>query len=376
MKTQNPLSKITVAVLTAAVPSSVPAGTPIAACSFELSDAHDGWYQLLPAGHFSAPDGRPQDVPGGQWFLDEQTARDLIELTATFKSGRVIDYEHQTLNAEKNGQPAPAAGRMYASDMQWREDGLWIKPRLTPRAKQYIDDKEYLFLSAVFPYDAATGKPLFIHSAALTNDPGLDGLQPFASLKAGGLHHQETTMDPILKAMLEMLGITVEDGAEPDQAVCTAALTALINRAATSDTLATEVAALKAAAPAATTTTPDPTRYVPIEVVTDLQTRLATLSAETQTGELSTLIATAKADGRLLPSMESWANELGKKDIAALKAYLDKAAPIAALKSTQTHNTPPPPPADNELTAEDMAVLKASGLSKEEFLKSKQELSV
>ncbi|SQD00438.1 putative phage protease [Escherichia coli] len=62
--------------------------------------------------------------------------------------------------------------------MQWREgEGLFIHPRWTAAAQQRIDDGEFGYLSAVFPYDTATGAVLQIRLAALTNDPGATGMK-------------------------------------------------------------------------------------------------------------------------------------------------------------------------------------------------------
>lgn len=369
-------AKTPLAILSAQVSASA----PVAVLAFELQHtANDGWYQLLPAGYFAAGDGRPADVPSKQWFLDAQTASALIARNATFANDRPADYEHQTLNAEKNGAPAPASGWFNASEIQWREgSGLWVKPRWTDRAKQYIANKEYRYLSAVFPYDETTGHPLYLHSIALTNDPGLDGLNPLTSLKAGNLNPPnlnplEKPMDPILKAMLTALGVTVAEGEKPEEAACLAALKAVQDKAALTDTLSTQVAALKATPPEAK---PDPAKYVPIAALTDLQSQLAVLKAGADTNQLTQLIAAAKADGRLLPSLEEWANELGKQDLVALKAYLDKAAPIAALKATQTQGKPDPDKTGVEgLSYDELEAAKLTGKTPKEFaaLKAKQE---
>jgi phage I-like protein len=144
----------------------------------------NGWQQLLPAGYFSAVDGRPEDVPSGKWFLDAYHANQLILKVRSAINDLVIDYEHQTLNTGTNGQPAPAAG-WFKSDIEWREgSGLWIRPHWTKRALNHIRQGEYRFLSAVFNYDSATGIPLTLHSAALVNKPGIDGMQSVDALSA------------------------------------------------------------------------------------------------------------------------------------------------------------------------------------------------
>lgn len=342
----------------------------MAILAMELSDEHDGWHQLLPAGSFKAVDGRPFDVAAGHWYLNADIASSLIALAQSATNDLVIDYEHQTLNADKNGQPAPAAG--WFRDIEWREgSGLWIKPRWTERAKQFVKNGEYRYLSAVFPYDSSTGQPLRLHSAALTNRPGIDGMQPLASLTAN--NQQENSMNELLIKLLAQLGIDVDPAkaalTEQQEADALAALKALADKAGTVDTLATQVAALKAKDGGQ----PDPRKYVPIAVVTDLQAQLAVLTAEGKTSQLEQLIQTAKDDGRLIPSMEDWARELGEKDMAALSAFLDKAAPIAALKATQTRHAPPEDKSNPTaaLSAEELEVVKLLGQTPEAFAAAK-----
>ena len=198
----------------------------------ELSASEDGWYQLLPAGYFCARDGRPHDVPGNHWFIDGEIAAQLIARVRQLNQDVLIDYEHQTLNAAKNGQKAPAAGWFNADEMQWRDGaGLFIHPRWTRRAQEHIDALEYRFLSAVFPYNLA-GRPLELRMAALTNDPGVTGMEALAALAAEKFptHNrpQEDTVPEYLKQLLTRLGVNVADGVtQIDDATGQAALSAL-----------------------------------------------------------------------------------------------------------------------------------------------------
>ncbi|MCL8054463.1 phage protease, partial [Pseudomonas aeruginosa] len=80
-------------------------------------------------------DGRPMDVPG--WRIDAASAAAVIERARSRKTPPVLDYEHQTLKKEQNGQPAPAAGRFL--DFEWREgSGLWGRVEYTARAAKLI----------------------------------------------------------------------------------------------------------------------------------------------------------------------------------------------------------------------------------------------
>ena len=327
--------------------------------ALSLEPDSDGWYQLLPAGHFKAVDGRPFDVAGGQWFLDEPTALSLIADLKSRINPTVIDYEHQTLLADQNGQPAPASG--WIKDAQWRDSGLWIKADWTGRAADYIKGGEYCYLSAVFPYDKQTGKPLSLHSAALVNRPGLDGLNAVA-LRSLHLSHPDSSQqeDSPMDRKLLIAELGLADDATDEQIFASLKQLKTEKQATDSD-----LAALKANPPTAQV---DLAQYVPIKVVTDMQSQLAALSAQVQTGGLDKLIDDAKNDGRLLPAMESWARELGNKDFAALKTYLDTVTPVAALKGMQAGQETPPPKDDaHGLTEDELTAAKLTGKTPDEY---------
>ncbi len=176
---------------------AVKSGNGIGFTSLSIkTQTKEAWQQLLPAGYFSAVDGRPYDVQSGKWFLDNFNAQRLISRAQLAVNDLVIDYEHQTLNTEKNGQPAPAAG-WFKSDIEWRDgSGLWIRANWTKRAADHIRSGEYRFLSAVFTYDKKTGIPQSLHSAALVNRAGLDGMQAIAALNS--INQRFTPAFPIL----------------------------------------------------------------------------------------------------------------------------------------------------------------------------------
>ena len=281
--------------------------------------------RLLPAGTFRAADGsgRPADAPG--WRLDADIAAALIAAHNARASRRVVDYEHQTIHAATNGQPAPAAGWITA--LSYREsDGLYAEIEWSEKAAAMIAAGEYRYLSPVFPYDS-TGQVLDILMAGLTNNPGLDGLTDLAALSAAFTHDlppdQETQTMKLLLAALGLAATATETEA-------VAALDALKSQSGQVATLTAEIATLKAAAP-------DPAKFVPADTVVALQAQIATLNSKIESKELDDMIEIGLSDGRILPDMEAWARSLNQ---AALKGYLDKAQPIAALKSTQTGSKP------------------------------------
>lgn len=296
--------------------------------------------QLLPAGRFRAQDGRPADAPG--WLLDDAAAQVLIDQMAARANPLVIDYEHQTLHAERNGQPAPAAG--WFSQLEWRPGrGLFaVGVEWTARARAMIEAGEYRYISPVFTY-GPDGRPRRLLSAAITNDPALDGMAAVA------LTHTHSEDTPVDQKTLELLGL--ESDAGPDEiATAVAELKARADRA---DEAQSALAALKADS-------------APLTVVEELKTELAALKAEQINQTVDTLVTDALADGRLLPSMESWARDLGQAHLAALTQYLESAAPIAALQGTQTAGSPPPT-TESGLTDDELAVCKLLGQSPDEY---------
>nr|WP_254451468.1 phage protease [Shewanella sp. ISTPL2] len=337
----------------------------------------------MPDGHFNAVDGRPEDVPGGRWLMDEVAFAALKANTPHQAGDLVIDYEHQTLNKEQNGQPAPASGWFNIDDVQYRQGvGLFIKPRFTDNAIAHLNAKEYRYFSLVFGYDKATGRPQFIHSAALTNRPGVDGMLPLASLAAlatlnandlqstpsEGLH-----VNPLILKLLAALGIEIAEGSEPTEAQLNDALKRiddLVKAAGSVDGLKQEVAALSAKSPSI-----DLSQYVPAATVAALRTQLVALTAENGVLTVEQTVKAAIDEGKAFECERQYLIDLGKQSMAALTANLGERVAIAALTAKQTTTVDKPEKKDPQLaalTAEDKSVAAQMGLSLEQMAAAKK----
>lgn len=339
----------------------------VAALSVAMGNAAlaAGELQILPAGEFRSWDGRPWKATA--WRIDATIAGRVIAELRSRINPIVIDYEHQTLLAEKNGQPAPAAGWIDPADVEWREGvGLVArKVRWTPRAAQMVDADEYRYFSPVFEHAELSGEVVALRMGALTNNPGLDGMAAVAltRLFSDSPHHQETPVNETLTKLLATLGLA----ADATEEMAMTAVAALKAKAGTADALTTEVAALKAKTPS----DPDPAKYVPVETMQAMQTELAALKADMTAGKVGKIVEQALNAGKLLPAQANWATELGKKDLAALTAYVDSAPQVAALRGPQTAGAAPEGQDGNKLSEAELAVCKAMGLSADDFLKSK-----
>lgn len=313
-------------------------------------------FRLLPAGSFRAADGSGRPANVAAWRLDQAAAKKLIAAAQARASDYVIDYEHQTLSAAANGQPAPAAGWFRA--LEWRADGLWaVDVRWTDRAAAMIAGGEYRYISPVFAYDDQ-GVVVAIAHAGLVNSPGLDGLTDLSALSASLFPptHQESQMKLILAA-LALAATATEDDA-------VAAIAAL------KSSHQTELAALKSAAP-------DASQYVPIATVTALRaeltaagSELAALKAAAAAAEVDGVVKAALADGKLTPAMEPWARDLGKTNIEALKGFV-AAAPAGVKPGATQSGGKAPEGGGASLDEQQLAVCKALGVKPEDYIAAK-----
>lgn len=335
----------------------------LAALGVEIPADAPTEFRLIPAGEFKSSDGSGRPVECGAWQMTDEDGTRLVAEMSARGSARVIDYEHATLLSKKTGTPAPAAG--WFNRLEWRPgDGLWIiGADWTALAAQQISDKQYRYISPVFSYDADTGRVQKLLHAALTNDPGLDGLTDLAALSAladelfsPSLNPQEKVME-LLKKLLAALGL--QESATEDEALSAVAA------------LKTHVATLSAQA-----AQPDPAKFAPIATLTalqgenaTLQTQLVALQAEVDGGKLEQVIADGKAAGKITPATEPWARDLGKANLASLTAFIASAPVVVKPGETQTGGKTGVT-GTAALSATDLAACQAFGLAPADYTKT------
>ncbi len=108
----------------------------------------------------------------GNFYVDKESYALMKEDMESHGVDIVIDYEHQTL---KDCQ-APASG--WIKKLEYTPDAIIAKVEWTPRAKQYLSDKEYRYLSPVVLTRREDKKAVKLHSLALTNTPAIDSMFP------------------------------------------------------------------------------------------------------------------------------------------------------------------------------------------------------
>ena len=351
----------------------------IAALSLEIvsnSKTPDGYFLVFPEGETRSGDGSGRPTECDSWKLDASNGPALAALLNARPLDMVIDYEHQTLNKEKNGQPAPAAGWLAAGKFEYIEGvGLCNKaPSWTPKGTKSIADREYRYKSPVIAYNS-DGYVTNVMNVAITNQPGLLTLDELTALSARhstethSKTEKENPMKPLLAYVIASLGLAA--ATTEDEAVT--ALTAQVDDFKTKATDAkVEIDDAKPLAALSSvftnTADPDPAKYVPVETMTQtvaaLNAQITTLQGN-QVDPNAELLTAALSDGRLLPAQESWAKAYASSDPAGFKAFLDNAPVIAALNAKQTHGKSDPVTGDKitALSAEQKEVATAMGLS-------------
>lgn len=349
-------------------------GSHMAALSLEIASkgTPDGYFLVFPEGATRSGDGSGRPTECDSWKLDASNGYPLADLLNARPTDMVIDYEHQTLHKERNGQPAPAAGWLAAGQFEY-VDGVGLcnrAPSWTTRATQAIAGREYRYKSPVIAYDG-DGTVTNVMNVAITNQPALLTLDELTALSAkfNVTEKQDKTMKPLLAYVIASLGLP--EKTTEDEAVT--ALSAQVDdfKVKASDAKveiddAKPLAALSSVFTA--TAEPDPAKYVPVSTMNDtvaaLNAQITTLQGN-QVDPNEALLTAALSDGRLLPAQEAWAKSYAASDPAGFKTYLDNAPVIAALNSKQTHGKPDPVASDKitALSAEQKEVADGMGIS-------------
>ena len=368
----------------------------VAACALALPSLAEGEgvirLQIFPAGEFR-PVGTPSagEVPAcGYWRIDAAAAAQMIARAQARATKICVDYEHQTLHAKHNGQPAPAAAWIDQATLEWVDgEGVFAEAALTQRARGAVATDEIKYFSPVFIFDQTTGTVLDFKLGALTNTPAIDGMQPLAAAAqtifaadlaalsqqlSSTTTNEEPQMEELLERLQWLLNMPVGTTAAEFAAQLDKIKAQLLGdaapeaQAAASFDLGAHLAALNQKL--ASNGAPDPALFVPVAVMKELQGQIAALSQAASAVSVEKIVDEAISASKLLPAQRDWALALGRKDLAALSQYVDQAPAIAALSGSQTSTVAPATPTAT-LNDTAMAVCSQLGLSPAEFAKGK-----
>ncbi|MDR9503402.1 phage protease [Brevibacillus agri] len=276
----------------------------------------------------------------------------------------VIDYEHQTLADVQ----APAGG--WIKELYLEDDCIAAKVEWTPKAAEYLKNKEYRYLSPVVLVRKSDQKAVVLHSVALTNTPAIDGMFPIInSIDINSFEGGENDMEEFLKKLAALLGLpetateeeimqvlqealgkAKKEGSDNADVVANKTILSLLGVAenAKTEDVAAAIMALK-----------NPTGFVPASEFAALKARLDKMDADS-------LVTKALKDGKISAAQKAWAEEYALKDPSGFQKFVEKAPQVVPVGELDIDNKSQPSAKQDETT---MAVCKMLGVSSEDLEK-------
>lgn len=302
----------------------------------------------------------------GDFVVDQESFQSIKAKFIDRALDIVVDYEHQTLEDVQ----APAGG--WIKDLILQDDAIAAKVEWTPKAQEYLRNKEYRYLSPVVMVRKSDLKAIVLHSVALTNTPAIDGMFPIINSINVNFDDDEggTEMD-LLKKLAALLGLG-EDATEEqltqkigellktsenvakkpteEDLVANKTITSLlgVDEKAKTEDVAAAIMALK-----------NPTNFVPVSEFQALKTRLDKMDSDG-------LVTKALKDGKISAAQKEWAEEYALKDTQGFAKFVDKApqsVPVGTLGIEDNKEQ------KTEVTETTLAVCKQLGVSKEDLEK-------
>jgi phage I-like protein len=306
----------------------------------------------------------------GDFVVDEESFRQIKNTFNNRGIDIVIDYEHQTL---ENVQ-APAGG--WIKELLIQDEAIAAKVEWTPKAKEYLQNKEYKYLSPVVLVRKSDQKAVVLHSAALTNTPAIDGM--FAIVNSINLSEYEeggnkmdlkmlaallglpegATEEQILQAIKTLVGEVhkLKEEAKKDSK---GANTEIVANKIISGLLGLDDKAKTEDAAAAIMALKNPANYVPKSDFDKLKERLD----KKDSGEL---VIKALKSGKITAAQKDWAEEYALKDPEGFGKFVEKApqaVPVGELEIDDKKDN------SSKVTETTMTVCKMLNVSKEDLEK-------
>lgn len=288
----------------------------------------------VPAEIQIAPLGEYDDAYGQKFRVAAEDIQAILSHYAPRITQTVIDYEHQTLT----GNEAPAAGWIKQL-IDKGKDGLWAIIDWTNRARQYLENKEYRYISPVLLSSKKDKdgfyRPERLHSAALTNTPQIDGMMPIINRTSFLDPKREGKEEVMLKKILELLGLKPEATEKEAEA----AIAVLINKATASaaseailkselkkvrETLGLLETANISEVAGTILALKQPANVVSVQEFNDLKKELALKKRDE-------LVAMAMKEGKITAAQKDWAGEYALRDAEGFAVFVAKAPVVVPM---------------------------------------------
>ncbi len=320
--------------------------------------------KILPLGHVHSQKG--------DFVVDDESVELIREQFKSRKLDLVIDYEHQTLK----DMQAPAGG--WIEDIYKGEDALVAKVKWTDKAKEYLKNREYRYLSPVVMVRKKDRKAAAIHSVALTNTPAIDGMFALVnSIDISNLEEKEEDMQMELKKLAALLGLP-ETAAEED--VEKALKTLSEEKASAEESKGggdeKDGEGQEDAVPVANSIVLSLLGLKAGAKTEDVATAIMTLKAGAGNDEVLALreelkernaedmVQMALKEGKITAAQKEWAKSYALSDKEGFKSFVEKAPVVVPQGKMELKDAP----ADSRQDY-DMEILKNSGITQEDVEK-------
>ena len=319
MKTRTPhlLATLSAAALSA--------GAVLVALAAEGADSAPEWIKIAPRGAAVTRDGRAFDFSPES--LVARFAADKVDIAVDIGHGLVKDM----------GAPAVA----WIHELQARDDGLYGRVDWLGTGKAILAAKSHRYVSPTFNHDEA-GRATWIHSVSLVAAPALSDMPALASADPQQEH-------PTMKTVLAALGLQTA----ATEAEALAALTALQAKVIDPATVVSKAVHDATLAQLAAATN-----------------RLTTIETETRQREIEAVIDGALKAKKILPAQKAHYVALCSTDAGLTQVKAMLAVTPALLGATDLDDKDPEKGGGGELTAAQLSVCAALGLSVEDYKKT------
>lgn len=321
----------------------------LAALCFELpaltaGEAPPTTMTLVPA---PGADGIVRGMDGRTWRLTNPEA-----VCNAWIRPRAITENHARVLAAPKGEPAPSFGwieRVRAEngaivgDVQWTDRGIAA-----------FQSRDYRYFSPEFAFDDVTTEIFAIVGGGLTNDPN------FTQLALNSEHQDYQEQNPMsLALILAALGLS----STATEADAVTAINALKTEKQT---------ALNAAQ------NPDPAKYalkaeldVALNRATTAEGQLQTINANNRETEIVRVVDEAQTAGKVIPATREHYLAMCRSQ-GGLEMFKKLVEAMPVIGAVSTTSSKPPAAQGAALTADEIAVCAATGVTQEQFLAARQ----
>lgn len=284
---------------------------------------------VLPIGHVVSSKGEFNVSAESLAAMKAEVRRKGVDL--------VVDYEHQTLK----GVQAPAAG--WVKDLFLKDGRICARVEWTPKAKEYLENREYRYLSPVVSVRKSDDLAVGLHSIALTNTPAIEGMDPIVNSETFSESEGGKQMEELWKRLAQMLGLEEDADGEEILAAVEQAVEAgktLKEQAAAGGENAEKVVANKAVCELLDLKAGAPVEDVMAKIQAlkagniggvNVLAELKALKAEMAQKDADDAVVKALKAGKISAAQKDWAKSYALSDPKGFAVFVEKAPQVVPM---------------------------------------------